>query len=198
MPRVVLATVEPLPSLVGQQLQAHLPAGVDFEMIQATTDEELARRASDADVLVTVRAKVNAQTLALTPKLRFVQQLGAGYDNLDVAAMEAAGVRAANNAGVNSSSVAEHTIMLMLVLLHRFVGAHDATRSGGFPTMTFVAANQAHLRELGDETVGLVGLGSISAPWLGGSQASRPACCISLATVRTNRPKPNWVCSTRP
>jgi phosphoglycerate dehydrogenase-like enzyme len=57
--------------------------------------------------------------------------------------------------------VAEHTIMLMLVVLHRFVAAHDATCSGGFPTPAFVLANQPHLRELGDETVGLIGLGSI-------------------------------------
>src|SRR5207237_10652186 len=65
------------------------------------------------------------------------------------------------NPGFNSSSVAEHTIMLMLVVLHRFVAAHDATCSGGFPTPAFVLANQAHLRELGDETVGLIGLGTI-------------------------------------
>ena len=51
--------------------------------------------------------------------------------------------------------------MLMLVVLHRFVAAHDATCSGGFPTPAFVLANQAHLRELGDETVGLIGLGNI-------------------------------------
>jgi len=82
------------------------------------------------------------------------------YD-LDVDAIRAAGIPAANNPGFNSSSVAEHTIMLMLVVLHRFVAAHAATRSGGFPTPGFVLANQPHLRELGDETVGLIGLGSI-------------------------------------
>src|SRR5437868_9721364 len=74
---------------------------------------------------------------------------------------EPPGIRAANNPGFNSSSVAEHTIMLMLVVLHRFVAAHDATCSGGFPIPGFVLANQPHLRELGDETVGLIGLGSI-------------------------------------
>jgi glyoxylate reductase len=158
MPKVVLAEV--VPPFVTQQLQALL-AGAELDAIQDTTDEELARRAADADVLVAARAKVDAHTLALTPGVRFIQQLAVGYDNLDVDAIRAAGIPAANNPGFNSSSVAEHTIMLMLVVLPRFVAAQDATRSGGFPTVAFLGANQPHLRELGDETVGLIGLGSI-------------------------------------
>ena len=47
------------------------------------------------------------------------------------------------------------------MLLHRFVDAYDATRSGAFPTMAFLSAHQAHVRELGDETVGLIGFGTI-------------------------------------
>jgi len=158
MPKVVLAEV--VPPFVAQQLQALL-ADAELDAIQDTSDEELARRAADADVLVTARAKVDAHTLALTPGVRFIQQLAVGYDNLDVDAIRAAGIPVANNPGFNSSSVAEHTIMLMLVVLHRFVAAHDATCSGGFPIPGFVLANQPHLRELGDETVGLIGLGSI-------------------------------------
>jgi D-3-phosphoglycerate dehydrogenase len=51
--------------------------------------------------------------------------------------------------------------MLMLVLLHRFVDAEEATRAGAFPMYAFMAANRTRVRELGDETVGLVGLGNI-------------------------------------
>jgi phosphoglycerate dehydrogenase-like enzyme len=51
--------------------------------------------------------------------------------------------------------------MLMLVLLRRLVQAHELTRSGKFAAFAYLGANQPHLRELGDETVGLVGLGNI-------------------------------------
>jgi phosphoglycerate dehydrogenase-like enzyme len=159
MPKVVLA--DTLPPFVAQQLQALLPEGVELDAIQANTDEELARRAAESDVLLTGRSKVDARTLALIPRVRFIQQIGVGYDNLDIAALEAAAIPAANNPGFNTSSVADHTIMLMLVLLHQFVGANDATRSGEFPTMAFVGTHQAQLRELGDETVGLVSFGNI-------------------------------------
>ena len=51
--------------------------------------------------------------------------------------------------------------MLMLVLLHRFMEAEEATRAGAFPQYAFLAANRTRLRELGDQIVGLVGLGNI-------------------------------------
>jgi glyoxylate reductase len=51
--------------------------------------------------------------------------------------------------------------MVMLVLWPRFVEAHDTTRSGAFPTAAFIGANQRLIRELGEETVGLIGFGSI-------------------------------------
>ena len=67
MPKVVLAEV--VPPFVAKQLQALLP-GAELDAIQDPTDEELARRAAAADVLVTARAKVDAHTLALTPGVR--------------------------------------------------------------------------------------------------------------------------------
>jgi glyoxylate reductase len=159
MPKVVLGDY--LPAMAGQQLRTVLPEGVDFEAVQEEGEEELARCGRGAEVLVTVRVKVDTRVLALLPSVRFIQTLGVGYENLDRAAIEAAGLVAANNPGFNASTVAEHTIMLMLVLLNRFVPAHDATRSGAFPMLQFIGANQASLRELGDETVGLIGLGNI-------------------------------------
>jgi lactate dehydrogenase-like 2-hydroxyacid dehydrogenase len=108
-----------------------------------------------------VRSKVDGRTLALTPSVKFIQQMGTGYDNLDLVAIEAAGIAAANNPGFNASTVAEHTLMLMLVLLRRFAAAYEATRNGAFPAAAFIGANQPHMRELGDETVGLIGFGSI-------------------------------------
>ncbi len=159
MSRVVLA--DRFPPFLTEQLHALLPDDVDFDAVQVESHEELARCAQDADVLVTARVRIDARALEILPRLRFIQQLGVGYDNLDLEALQVAGVLASNNPGFNATSVAEHTIALMLLLLHRFVEALDVTRSGAFPTSAFIGANQRLIRELGEETVGLVGFGSI-------------------------------------
>ena len=69
------------PAFVGQQLRPLLPAGVDFDALQAQTDTELARCAHDADVLVSTRTHIDAHTLRLVPAVRFIQQLGIGYEH---------------------------------------------------------------------------------------------------------------------
>ncbi len=156
-----VALADALPAFVGNGIQELLPEGVAFEAVQAQTDAELSRVARDADVLIAVRTKVDGGVLALMPDLKFVQQLGVGYDNLDLASLEAAGVPAANNPGFNASTAAEHTLLLILALVRRFPAAYEATRGGRFPTAAFIGANQAHMRELRGETVGLVGFGDI-------------------------------------
>jgi lactate dehydrogenase-like 2-hydroxyacid dehydrogenase len=159
MSTVVLA--DRFPPFVAEQLRALLPEDVRLDALQVERQEELESCARDVDVLVTARVRIGARALELVPRLRFVQQLGVGYDNLDLEAIQAAGVLASNNPGFNATAVAEHTIALMLLLLHRFVEGLDATRSGAFPTTAFIGANQRVIRELGEETVGLVGFGNI-------------------------------------
>ena len=159
MRKVVLADF--LPAFVGNELRALLTDDLSFDAVKAQTEAELARCAQQADVLVAVRTRIDARLLGLMPDVKFIQQLGVGYDNLDLVALEAAGIAAANNPGFNASTVAEHTLMLILVLLRRFPVAYEATRAGGFPTAAFIGANQALMRELRDETVGLIGFGDI-------------------------------------
>src|SRR6266571_2569084 len=142
MPKVALDFA---PAFVGEQLRPLLPGGVDFGAMQAHTDEELARCAHDADVLVSTRTRIDVNTLGLMPGVRFIQHAAIGYDNLDLSAIEAAGIAAANNAGFCATTVAEHTIMLMLVLLHRLMEAEDTTRAGAFPQYAFLAANRTRL-----------------------------------------------------
>jgi phosphoglycerate dehydrogenase-like enzyme len=110
---------------------------------------------------VCFRRPIDAALLQLAPQVRFVQQLGAGYDNLDLTAIEAAGVQAANNPGWNTVTVAEHTLLLMLAVLRRFLPAAMSTSGGHFPTMQVMQEHQSRIGELQGTGVGLVGFGAI-------------------------------------
>ena len=50
------------------------------------------------------------------PKLKLVQLLSAGYDNVDLEAARRAKVPLSNNGGANAISVSEHAVMLMLTV----------------------------------------------------------------------------------
>src|SRR5512147_2972838 len=85
MPKVLLT--EPIPRPLAQRLQAVFSTGVDFDVVPTLEEADFATHAADADVLLVVHRKIDASTLALAPRVRFVQRAGIGYDNLDVAAL---------------------------------------------------------------------------------------------------------------
>src|SRR5438132_8972865 len=156
MPRVLL--IDPLPSPVVERLRPSFPASVGFDAVPTSSEEDLAQYGAEAEILLVIHRKVDARLLSLVPRVHLVQRVGVGYDNLDLAALQAAGVVAAYTPGANAVAVAEHTILLMLALLKRFVAAEAGVRQGGWPTLELF---QAGLSDLANATVGLVGFGNI-------------------------------------
>jgi phosphoglycerate dehydrogenase-like enzyme len=141
-----------------ERLRPLFPAIADFGVVPTSSEEDLSQYGAEAEILLVIQRKVDARLLSFVPRVRFVQRVGVGYDNLDLGALQAAGVVAAYTPGANAVAVAEHTILLMLALLKRFAAAESATRQGGWPTTELV---QAGLGELANATVGLVGFGNI-------------------------------------
>ena len=155
MPRVLL--IDPLPSPVVERLRPSFPASVGFDAVPTSSEEDLAQYGAEAEILLVIHRKVDARLLSFVPRVRLVQRVGVGYDNLDLDALQEAGVVAAYTPGANAAAVAEHTILLMLALLKRFVAAESAVRQGGWPTMELF---QAGVGDLANATVGLVGFGN--------------------------------------
>lgn len=153
-----VAFVEPVPSGLYAAVAQRLPDGVDLVGAADFSDAELARAAGDADVLMFSRRRIDAGTLTLTPQARFIQCVGAGYDSIDVNAVLAAGIPVAYNPAVNASSVAEHTVMLILALLRHFAEGERQTRAGGFRPIELI---QRGPNDIADMTIGILGMGPI-------------------------------------
>ncbi|MFQ6048797.1 MAG: NAD(P)-dependent oxidoreductase, partial [Phycisphaerae bacterium] len=84
---------------------------------------------------------------------------GAGLDNVDSAAAEKLGIVIVNRPAAASDAVAEFTLALMLQLLRPIPRLAEAYRRGAF----WSRRDQAHGRELGKLTVGIVGMGRIGS-----------------------------------
>lgn len=110
-----------------------------------------------ADVLVVGLFPLLRDTMASAPRLKLVQRLGVGYDNVDVAGAAALGVPVCNMADFNAGTVAEHTIMMMLGLLRRVFEATLLMKGGRWPIGEVVVGNY----DLAGRRVGLIGLGAI-------------------------------------
>ena len=87
--------------------------GLDF--FQTWTSEDTAARIQEADVFV-VSGLWDNGLLGRARKLKYIQSIGAGYDQFPLEDLKARGIRLANASGVNQNAVAEHAMSLILGL----------------------------------------------------------------------------------
>jgi len=87
------------------------------------------------------------------PRLKVLSKYGIGVDKIDVKSCTEFGIPLLFTPGVNHTTVAEHTFLLLLALEKNFLFHTDSTRSGGWKRKT------GH--ELLEKTIGIVGLGRI-------------------------------------
>jgi phosphoglycerate dehydrogenase-like enzyme len=158
------------------------PQGCEALVIAARADgnyppEDL-RQLADADVLVVGLEPVRAALLAAAPRLKLVQRLGVGYDNIDLAAAARCGVPVCNMPDFNAATVAEHTIMLILALLRRVFESTLLMKATHWPLATLVAHGVFDFR---GKTLGLIGLGAI------GREVARRAAAFDVDILYYDR-----------
>src|SRR6204780_2326524 len=87
------------------------------------------------------------------PKLKVLSKYGIGVDKIDVKSCTEFGIPVLFTPGVNHTTVAEHTFLLLLALEQNFLYGVDASRKGEWKRKT------GH--EVLDKTIGIIGLGRI-------------------------------------
>jgi D-3-phosphoglycerate dehydrogenase / 2-oxoglutarate reductase len=107
-------------------------AGVTWEYVEEVSEQSYAPLIGKADGLVIRTQPLSAATVARADRLKIVSRHGVGYDAVDVAALTARGIALAVVGDVNSVSVAEHAMMLMLATAKQVFEADSATRHGGW------------------------------------------------------------------
>ena len=102
-PKVLL--IDPALAVAVDRFRQILPASVQIAATTSFDEDELARLAADADILVNARRRIDGAMLAMAPRVRFIQLIGIGYDTVDVPAVASAGITVAYHPGVNAVGV---------------------------------------------------------------------------------------------
>jgi phosphoglycerate dehydrogenase-like enzyme len=96
------------------------------------------------------------EVLSACPHLRVLARVGVGFDTIDIEAATGAGVAVTTTPGLNSETVADHTLALMLACVRK-VAENDASIRRG----EWDRAGRYLGSALSGATVGLIGLGTI-------------------------------------
>lgn len=128
-----------------------------------TPDELVMERSRGAQVLLTNKTRLSADTIAGLPELKLICVLATGYNVVDLEQAAKRGIPVVNVPEYGSDSVAQHTIALVLELTNQ-VAQYDAlVKSGDWSRSADFTLVARPLTELYGKGMGIVGLGRIGA-----------------------------------
>ena len=134
-------------------------ATIDFEVVEQGSEQELVAKVPGVDILVGARNRMNRNVLEKADKVIFIQQCGAGYDNIDLKAARERGINVSNAGGAGVIPVAELTLALMLTISKNIVRCDRTMKAGDYILEECVG----RVYELRAKLLGIVGMGKIGA-----------------------------------
>jgi len=133
----------------------------ELEVYDWSEARQVAERAAAADIILTNKSLVSAESIARLPQLKYISVLATGYNIVDVQAARARNIPVSNVPEYGTDSVAQYVFALLLELCHH-VGHHaQAVASGEWESSGTWSLFQTSLVELVAKTVAVVGFGRI-------------------------------------
>jgi glyoxylate reductase len=164
--------------LQNPSIASRTPEGWEYAVFAARPDgsyaEEDLQELADTDFLVVGLEPVIEALFARAKKLKLVQRLGVGYDNIDLEAATRYGVPVCNMPDFNAATVAEHTIMLILAIFRRVFESTLLMKAGRWEPSTIA---QQGIFDLQGKTLGILGLGAIGREVAGRAKAFEVDIC---------------------
>lgn len=135
----------------------------ELTVYDRTPKDLIVERIGDADIALTNKTPIDAQTLAACASLKFIGVLATGYNIVDVKAAREKGIVVCNVPSYSTISVAQLSLALLLELCHH-VGDHSTdVRAGGWSSSIDFCYWRSPLIELQGKTLGLIGYGQIGS-----------------------------------
>jgi glycerate dehydrogenase len=147
-----------------------------------TLPGQVRTHAADADVIVTNKVVLDADTLAALPRLKLIAVAATGINVVDLAAAHARGITVCNIRGYAESTVPEHALMLMLALMRNLPAYRDAVSAGDWSRSPHFCFFGPPVRDLRGRILTIVGYGSL------GAGTARLAAAFGMQVLRAERP----------
>lgn len=159
---VVTDYIEPDLDWEVEQMAKHDNVVFEYHQLKFKSPAEVLEKVRDADVILVNMVPMDEETIAGLEKTKLIIRHGAGYDNIDVPAATARGIRVGYEPDYCQDEVAQHAVMLMLASWRKLnISRRVLDESSAAGKWDFGPVYPIHT--LVDKTVGIVGCGRIGS-----------------------------------
>lgn len=148
-----------------------------LEVYDRTAPEELLTRAEGAEVLLTNKVIINAETMAALPCLRYIGVTATGYNVVDIAEAHQRNIIVTNIPAYSTMSVAQMVMAHLLNITNQVALHSDAVKQGEWEQSPDFSFTKSPITELDGLTMGIIGLGNI------GSATARMAQAMGMKVM---------------
>ncbi|MCZ8523082.1 MULTISPECIES: D-2-hydroxyacid dehydrogenase [Paenibacillus] len=153
----------------------------EVKVYERTPPELIVERALEADIVLTNKTPLTAQTIARLPKLRYIGVLATGYNIVDGEGAAQRGIPVTNVPDYSTDSVAQLVFALLLELTLQVKLHSDAVHEGEWTRGEDFSFTKAPLLELSGRTFGILGFGRI------GQQVAKAAAAFGMKVIVSGR-----------
>lgn len=143
--------------------------------------EEVAQAIEDADMVIVNKTVMDAGSLRLAKKLKYIGLFATGYNNIDIEYCRAHGITVCNAGSYSTNAVAQQTFALILEFFNNTAKYNDYVQDGRWKRSPTFSPFVYPLNELCGKTIGVVGLGAI------GQAVAKIALAFGMNVIAYNR-----------
>lgn len=127
----------------------------------STKTEQVLARVEHADVIISNKVLINAETIAQSKQLKLILISATGTNNVDLDAAKSKGIVVCNCQGYGTSAVAQHTLTLMLALATSLLKYDRAVKEREWNKSPIFCLLDFPVVELSGKTLGIIGYGAL-------------------------------------
>ena len=157
----------------------------EFSCFARTPSAEIIPRAQDAEIVLTNKTPLDANTLAQLPKLKYIGVLATGTNVVDLAAAKELGIVVTNVPAYGPDAVAQMVFAHILHHTQAVAAHHQAVAAGQWSNCSDFCFTLMPLQSLKGKTLGLIGYGDI------GQQVAKLALAFGMKVLVNTRTEPS-------
>ena len=133
----------------------------EVEVYQTTSADEVQKRITDADVIVTNKVVITDSHMQETPTLKLICVAATGMNNVDLESVKNCNIQVKNVAGYSTDSVIQHTFSMLFYLMGHSRYYDEYVKDGSYSNSPIFTDVSKPFFEIKDKKWGIIGLGSI-------------------------------------